>query len=107
MTERRSRSMVVIDDEGRAVGLVSGFDLLGEFVRPREEVDLDTVDKLMHAPVTIGPSASLQQAADLMLSREIHRLLVVDESAPDSAPLGIVSTSDIVASMAGPGSVWR
>lgn len=107
MTERRSRSVVVIDAGGRAVGLVTGFDLLGEFGRPPSEVDRHTVDRFMHAPVTIGPGASLQEAADLMLSHEIHRLLVVDGSAPGGPPLGLVSTSDIVASMASGGSVWR
>jgi CBS domain-containing protein len=107
MTERRSRSIVVIDAEGRAVGLATGFDLLGEFTKPPDEVDQHIVDNFMHRPVTIGPSASLQEAADMMLTHEIHRLLVVEDSTVDGPPLGLVSTSDIVALMASRGSVWR
>jgi hypothetical protein len=42
-----------------------------------------------------------------MLKEEVHRLLVADPDAPDGFPLGIVSTADLVAEMAEPGSVWR
>jgi len=42
-----------------------------------------------------------------MLEHEIHRLVVVDPAAPDAVPLGVVATTDIVAEMAEPGSVWR
>jgi CBS domain-containing protein len=107
MTERRSRSIVVVEADGRAVGLATGFDLLGEFVRPSDQVDRHTVDLFMHDPVTIAPGASLQDAADLMLSHEIHRLLVVDPSMSDGPPLELISTSDIVAAMASRESVWR
>ena len=107
MTERRSRSIVVVEADGRAVGLATGFDLLGEFVRPSDQVDRHTVDLFMHDPVTIAPGASLQDAADLMLSHEIHRLLVVDPSMSDGPPLELISTSDIVAAMASRDSVWR
>jgi len=107
MTERRSRSLVVIDAKGHGVGIVTGLDLLPELIAPAEAVDARTIDGLMHPPVTIDPDATLQEAADLMLSREIHRLLVVDPATPDGLPMGIISTSDIVATMAGDGSAWR
>jgi hypothetical protein len=43
----------------------------------------------------------------MMIQYHIHRLLVVNPDQPDSMPLGLISTSDIVAEMAEPGSVWR
>jgi CBS domain-containing protein len=105
MTERRSRSLVIVDGVGQPLGVVTGFDLLSAV----EEggVSALTVDELMHVPVTIGPSESLQAAADRMLEHEIHRLLVVDDGAPDSMPLGLISTSDLLDEMAEPGSPWR
>jgi len=104
MTERRSRSIVVVNADGRPQGIVTGFDLLplcesGDTHQP--------VAQLMHAPITIHPDATLQQAADLMLKHHVHRLVVVDPAHPDGIPLGLVSTSDIVAEMAAPGSVWQ
>ena len=35
-----------------------------------------------------------------------HRLLVVDPEDANAMPLGVISTADIVAAMAAPGSVW-
>jgi CBS domain-containing protein len=104
MTDRRSRSLVVVAADGRPLGVVTGTDLLA---LGRGEVDARRVAELMHAPVTIEPGATLREAADRMLQHEIHRLVVVDPAAPQSVPLGIVSTADLVAEMAQPGSVWR
>ncbi len=42
-----------------------------------------------------------------MIQNHHHRVLVVDQKDPGSFPLGIVSSFDIVAEMAKPGSVWQ
>ena len=104
MTERRSRSIVVVDPVGRPVGVVTGFDLLALY---QPGSDATTVAELMQPPLTIGPDASLREAADLMLKHETHGLVVVDPERPQTMPLGVVSTSDLVAEMAEPGSVWQ
>jgi CBS domain-containing protein len=103
MTERRSRSLVVVSSHGRPLGVVTGADLLRLVER---DVGGTRVQELMHEPLTIGPGATLREAADDLLRREVHRLVVVDPDEPDAFPLGIVSTADIVAEMAAPGSVW-
>jgi CBS domain-containing protein len=103
MTERRSRSIVVIDDRGRAVGVITGNDLLSLYQSGKPE----TVADLMSKPiVTCDPDLSLSDAAELMIDREVHRLVVTDSSSGD-APIGIVSTTDIVAEMAQERSVWQ
>jgi CBS domain-containing protein len=66
-----------------------------------------TAGEVMHDPVTISPDASLREAADSMIRHHIHRLLVVDSEEPDAMPLGLISTSDIMAEMAHPGSEWQ
>ena len=104
MTERHVRALVVVAPDGRPLGVVTGTDLLplvGADAGDRPVADL------MHEPITIEPGASLREAADLLLEQEIHRLVVVDPDAPDAVPLGVVATTDIVAEMAAPGSVWR
>lgn len=103
MSERRSRAVVIVDGRGVPLGVVTGIDLLEAFGSEAGE-DLTAAD-LMHAPQTISASASLAEAADVMIRREVHRLLVVDDD-PRGFPLGIVSTSDFVAEMAEPGSPW-
>lgn len=104
MDERRSRSIVVVDQRGAPVGVLTGFDLLSVY----DGKPLDgTVADLMHPPVTISRDASLREAADGMLTHEVHRLVVVEPDDPAQIPVGVISTSDIVAEMAAPGSVWR
>jgi CBS domain-containing protein len=104
MTERRSRSIVVVDEHGRAVGVITGADLLSLY---RQNVG-DTVSALMTTPVvTCEAEVTLTDAAELMISREVHRLVVVEPSGERETPIGVVSTADIVAEMAQEGSVWQ
>jgi hypothetical protein len=42
-----------------------------------------------------------------MLTKEIHRVIVLDPDVPEGPPLGLISTTDIVVEMASPGSAWR
>ena len=57
--------------------------------------------------LTIDINSSLQQAADLMIQNHRHRVIVVDKNDPDSFPLGILSSFDIVAEMARSESIWQ
>jgi CBS domain-containing protein len=104
MHERHSRSLVVVDAAGAPLGVVTGHDVAG---RVADGAGNGAVADLIHPPLTIAPQATLSAAADEMLEREVHRLLVVDPDRPGSMPLGMISTRDIVAQMASPGSVWR
>lgn len=103
MHDRHVRSLVVVDRTGRTVGVVTGHDLLCVY----DGSTPATVAELMHDPVTVSADASLREAADLLLAHEIHRLLVTEPNDPQGMPLGILSTSDVVAEMAQPGSAWR
>jgi len=104
MSERRSRSIVVIE-QGRAIGVLTGGDVVQAYATAREAVGV--VRDFMTSPVvTTTPDLPLPKAVDRMLEREIHRLIVVDPEAPEE-PVGIISTSDIVAEMADERSVWQ
>jgi len=105
MSERDSRSLLVIDEHGAVVGVVTGFDLLG--VLSGETPADGEIGHLMKPPITIGPDASLQEAIQTMLDKSIHRLVVVDPAAPHSPPLGLISTTDVMVEMALPDSAWH
>jgi CBS domain-containing protein len=105
MTDRRCRSLVAVDRQGRMVGVLSSSDLL-PCLYDDQSVD-STVAEVMHPPITVSAQATLAQAADLMLGQRIHRLVVVDPDDPGSFPLGLVATSDIVKEMSAPGGEWR
>jgi len=105
MTQAGWRSVLVVDAKGKPEGVVSGKDLL-----PYVENGVDeklTVRDIMHPTLTIDIHARLREAADLMIQNHYHRLVVVDQDDPQAFPLGIISSFDIVAEMARPGSTWQ
>jgi CBS domain-containing protein len=102
MTDRRSRSVLVLSPDGQALGVVTGQDL----IRLEEGSEERPAVELMHHPISIGPAASLHEAADLLLREEVHRLIVVDPDDPSVLPLGVLSTADVLAEMVAPGSPW-
>ena len=106
MTSTRYRSVVVVDSKGKPLGVVSERDLV-PLIRNGGPDDKLTVAQVMHKMLTVDVHAGLREAADLMIQNHHHRVVVVDNQDPDSFPLGIVSSFDIVAEMARPGSVWQ
>jgi CBS-domain-containing membrane protein len=95
---------VLHDDSGRLAGVLTGPELLTAL---DDGVEHLTAQNVMTAPaLTITADASLSQAADLMLAREVHQLFVVDY-ADQGPPRGLVSTADVIVEMASAGSVWR
>ncbi len=106
MTDAHYRSVLVVDRQGKPVGVVSEKDLIPLIKNDDLKEEL-TVVHVMHAMLTVDLHASLREAADLMIQHHHHRVVVVDKNDPDSFPLGIVSSFDIVAEMAKPGSVWQ
>jgi CBS domain-containing protein len=105
MTEAGWRSVLVVDAKGKTMGVVSGQDML-PFVKNGVDEKL-TVSDIMHPALTIDINASLREAADMMIKHHHHRLVVIDDQEPDAFPLGVISSFDIVAEMARPGSVWQ
>jgi CBS-domain-containing membrane protein len=63
-----------------------------------ELLPADAVKKFMTADVvTVSPSAPVQELARKIVDARVHRVVVVDEMR---MPLGIVTTTDIVAALA-------
>ena len=111
MAEHRVSALPVLDAEGRVAGIVSEADLLLKEEFPegpaggrlfqgrrqrmeRAKAAGDTAAELMTAPaVTVGPDATVTEAARLLHRHGIKRLPVVDPAGP---LLGIVSRADLI-----------
>lgn len=122
MVARGVSGAPVVDDDGRVVGVVSTGDLivreanvhgptvisiLGALIPlpSSERHYLEDLHKALGAtvgdvmndePVTIGPEATLEEAATLMHDRGVSRLPVVDD---EGRLVGIISRADIVRAM--------
>ena len=94
-------SLPVVDRDGVLVGVISQTDI----VRARAVAHLWhrwpglRVRHLMHAPaLTADRAMNMEEAAQLMERAHVHRLIVVDDD--QLTPIGIISTTDLVRSLA-------
>ncbi len=95
-------ALVVTDRDGRALGIISDFDLLaGEWLSSDPE-SLNTMRKLTAADLMSKPvdsvegNTKLPEAVHILIEKDVSRLLVTD----NGKPIGIVSLSDFVAGIA-------
>lgn len=85
--------MPVQGDDGMVVGVISRKDIIRVRKGRVPGALTDLVEVHMSKPaIVISESASVQEAADLMISKKIRRLPVVNDAG---VPVGIVSRSDI------------
>jgi CBS domain-containing protein len=86
-------SMIVVDDAGTVVGIVTDRDIAVRVVAEGKDPQSTTVGEILsEAPVTLSSSDSVDQAIRLMRDRAIRRLPVVEEGG---RPVGIVSIGDL------------
>ena len=104
MKAGRFRHLPVVDDEGKLVAVLSDRDIRMihpslAFVSPQDaalQLASTTVRQAaLHDPVTIPPTASLRQAAELMLRWEVGGLPVTSEAG---VLVGIITYTDILRS---------
>ena len=101
MAERRVSGLPVVDRSGHLVGVVSQTDIVRAHAAGQSLSAWPglAVRHLMTAPaLTIRIDESLVDAARRMEERHVHRLVVV--AADGETPIGVISTLDLVGSLA-------
>ena len=92
-------AIFVLDESGRAEGVISQTDLARAYAlgnwQHRTAVEIMTPDV-----VTITGDIPLDVATQIMLDRQIHRLLIVQGGRTPNRPVGVLSLSDVVHEMA-------
>jgi CBS domain-containing protein len=106
MTQAGWRSIIVVNSKGKLQGVITGRDLVS-LAGSTVDSKLKVSHLMNRNLITTDINSSLQEAADMMIQHHGHRVIVVDKSDPDSFPLGVISSFDIVAEMARPGSIWQ
>jgi CBS domain-containing protein len=93
----------VVERDGRLVGVISTTDILASEEEVEDEAARAALfesarvrDLMTPRPVTIGPEASVKEAAQLLLSADVHRLFVVEADRV----VGVLSTTDILRAVA-------
>lgn len=97
MNDKRISSVLVVDrakENKEPIGIVTERDLVIRVCAAgMSSKDVD-VREIMSSPiVTVEPQATVETAADLMLSNKVRHLLVIDEQT--KKPIGIIAPTDL------------
>jgi CBS domain-containing protein len=91
-------ALVVVDEKGEMVGLISRTDLVNaRFVQPyMKHWRGMAAEHLMSRPViSVDADAPISEAARIIQEKRIHRLVVVDRTVDALRPIGILSVTDL------------
>ena len=103
MSEQDISALVVVNDEGLMIGLISRTDLVN--ARLYEQYwkhwrGLTAGHIMITDVVSVHTADTLQQASKLMMERHIHRVVVVEEADGGLRPIGVLSITDLVRDIA-------
>jgi CBS domain-containing protein len=93
LTDAGTPLVIVCDGEGRAVGVVSGTDIVKVFARKRSDAARETAEAVMtRSFLSCDENESLQSLWTTMGERSLRSVPVLDEAGK---PLGIVYARDL------------
>ena len=96
MAEKDIAAIVVTDDGGKLLGIVTERDLTRRVIAGNRDADKTTVGEIMTGnPDTLAPRDSALDALELMRTRKYRHLPVVD----DGRIVGMVSIRDLYAAV--------
>jgi CBS domain-containing protein len=98
LDEKDISALVVVDDGGDAVGVISRTDLVNaRFIQPYlKHWPGMAAEHLMSKPViAVAPDTTIAEAAKLLHEKRIHRLVVMEERDSHRRPVGILSVTDL------------
>jgi CBS domain-containing protein len=98
-------SIVVMDDNKRAVGMVSHTDIIRLFGEDLPQYVAR--DVMSDSVISVESDQPAKVGADLMLEQGVDRLLVVEVDGDERIPVGILSTTDLVKEMRGIRWIWH
>jgi CBS domain-containing protein len=103
MSEHNVSALVVVNDEGHLIGLLSRTDLVN--ARLYEQYwkhwrGLTAGHVMITDVVSVQKDASMQEASKLMMERHIRRMVVVEAAGEGQKPIGIFSLTDVVRDIA-------
>jgi CBS domain-containing protein len=84
--------MPVTDENGKVIGVVTEFDLLGQVCEGRELVKLTAGDVMTKNPITVDVNTSLNDLLKSMMENNIVRVPVTEEGRL----VGIIARCDIL-----------
>jgi CBS domain-containing protein len=96
MKEKKVSSLLVVDKDGKPIGLVTERDLVRKVCINDVRTSKVTNKEIMSSPlITIDSKSSPSMAADMMLRCNVRHLLVIDDNTVDvNKPIGMITPLD-------------
>src|SRR5439155_210694 len=103
------RSVPVVDKHRHLKGVVGLKDVVDLFARPKvreqhgdrsgreEKVVIEVKSVMRYPPLTVGPDADVQRAAELMAKQHVSSVIVTERDEP----VGIITSQDLMQFLAG------
>lgn len=102
MTEHNISALVVVDDLGRPIGVITEKDLVKQVLAARADIDSCRADNVMNRDlVVLAPQAPLHQALMAVIKQGVKHLAVADQGMV----VGIVTLVDLVKARS-TGTLW-
>lgn len=101
MKDKNISSLVVVDEIGRPLGLITERDLVRKVCIHDVSTSKLIIKEIMSSPlITIDSNSSASEAVDMMLRNNVRHLLVVDSKSSEGLdkPIGIVTPLDFTKS---------
>ena len=96
MTDEDISALVVVDDNGYLAGIITRTDLVRGY-RQFADWQARPVAQFMNPDVVTVPlQATLNEVADLLLEKHIHRVIVVRYEGEKHRPIAVVSIADLI-----------
>jgi CBS domain-containing protein len=93
MKNKNVSSLVVVDNNDQAVGIVTERDLVREVCAQDGNSSQYIIRAIMSSPiVTIDPNSSVETAANIMMQNKVRHLVVIDEKKT----LGIITSTNFI-----------
>lgn len=96
MVEEDISALVVVDQEGYLAGIITRTDLLRALVEYEDWEQRPVTEFMSSEVVTVTPQTSLLRVAELLLNKQIHRVVVARDENGKKRPISVVSAGDLV-----------
>ncbi len=93
MWENQVGSVLIVDEEGKLVGIVTQRDILYTGYRGLCGKGIPVRDVMTENPITIKPEEPVEEATRKMKDADVSHLPVVDE---EGKPVGVISMRDVM-----------
>ncbi len=96
MAENKIHAVVVVNDDGEFMGVISSYDIVKTLNETENPISLTAEDIMTPKPISLSGNQNLKDAIEIMSKERIHRVLVISKHMGKLIPVGILSISDII-----------